>query len=194
MTRQGIICGDAVRCRASLRLKVLPARGLFNLYQTADSISDNLKRQREGMRRSEREGMRRGLSVSKEGRRESSKEFVAEFSPQDEGKLVQVVSSRSMNGIECTLRTKHCPVQAVHYVEMLFLFPFLNPHNHYLYFLFLLPFWSSCRSVCLLPVCLCLPLSCRLICLCAALIRKCPPCLGGETMETYQPRVDITAC
>ncbi|CAB1420245.1 unnamed protein product [Pleuronectes platessa] len=29
--------------------------------------------------------------------------------------------------------------------------------------------------------------------LCAALIRKCPPCLGGETMETYQPRVDITA-
>lgn len=46
--RRGIITVKAARCRASWRLKVLPARSLFNLYQTADSIWDNLKRQREG--------------------------------------------------------------------------------------------------------------------------------------------------
>ncbi len=45
---KGFITVEAVRSRASWRLKVLPARSLRNLYQTADSISDNLRRQRVG--------------------------------------------------------------------------------------------------------------------------------------------------
>lgn len=49
-----IITAETARCQASWRLKVLPARSHFNLYQAADSISDNLKRQRGEGERGER--------------------------------------------------------------------------------------------------------------------------------------------
>lgn len=77
--RQGIITMEAVRCQASWRLKVLPARRLFNLYQTACSVSDNLNRQKEGHNQTEWEGKKKRRLVDKEGKKVlSSKNGVME--------------------------------------------------------------------------------------------------------------------
>lgn len=62
----------------SWRPKVLPARSLFNLYQTADSISDNLKRHGEGRSRSGRDE-KRTYKEKQEGKKVGRKDFLMQF-------------------------------------------------------------------------------------------------------------------
>lgn len=63
--------------RASWRLKVLPTN-LFNLYLTADGISDKLKRQREGRRE---RSVREKLGLLLNGVKEVEQSLVQSISP-----------------------------------------------------------------------------------------------------------------